>query len=242
MLVTALLVLNLTVAVGTLNGIIFYVNILYNFILSFISHSRITFSSVFVSWLNLELGFDSCFFKGMDAYSKTWIELLFPMYVIFLVVMIIVVSEWSEKFSHLIGRRNPGYTFLCQIIYSISSLKHCHLLLFVIQGFMELHCSGYQMLLLITSKKTHCPWHWSTCIASFVRYFYRTCFNSLGSDLLTLMIIKFLSLSKGKKCPTLLKPTMRHIHREIDTGLGCSWSFALYCMLHHQSMFQGILM
>ena len=121
-LVTALLMLNLTVAVGTLNGIIFYVNILYNFIPSFISHSRITFSSVFVSWLNLELGFDSCFFKGMDAYSKTWIELLFPMYVIFLVVMIIVVSEWSEKFSHLIGKRNPVATLATLILLSYAKL------------------------------------------------------------------------------------------------------------------------
>ena len=56
-LVSVLLMLNLTVAVGTLNGIIFYVNVLYNFIQS-LSRSRITFSSVFVSWLNLELGFD----------------------------------------------------------------------------------------------------------------------------------------------------------------------------------------
>ena len=43
-LVRAVLMLNLTVTVGTLNGIIFYVNILYNFIPSFTSHSRITFS------------------------------------------------------------------------------------------------------------------------------------------------------------------------------------------------------
>ena len=121
-LVTAILMLNLTVAVGTLNGIIFYINVLYDFIPSFISHSKITFSSIFVSWLNLELGFDACFFKGMDAYSKTWVELLFPMYVLFLVIMIILVSEWCDKFSYLIGKRNPVATLATLVLFSYAKL------------------------------------------------------------------------------------------------------------------------
>ena len=141
MLVTALMVLNLTVAVGSINGIIFYVNILYNFIPSFISQSKVTFSSVFVSWLNLELGFDSCFFKGMDAYSKTWIELLFPAYVIFLVIMIILVSKWSDKFSHLIGKRNPVATLATLILYSYAKLLNIIIkaLSFAIISYPELH-------------------------------------------------------------------------------------------------------
>ena len=121
-LVSVILMLNLTVAVGTLNGIIFYVNVLCNFIPSFVSYSKTTFSSVFVSWLNLELGFDSCFFKGMNAYSKIWIELLFPTYVIFLVIMIIMVSEWSDKFSHFIGKKNPVATLATLILFSYAKL------------------------------------------------------------------------------------------------------------------------
>ena len=120
-LVSVILILNLTVAVGTLNGIIFYVNVLYNFIPS-LSHSRITLSSVFVSWLNLELGFDLCFFKGMNAYSKIWIEVLFPTYVIFLVITIILVSEWSDKFSHFIGKKNPVATLATLILFSYAKL------------------------------------------------------------------------------------------------------------------------
>ena len=77
---------------------------------------------MFASWLNLELGFDSCFFKGVDAYSKTWVELLFPTYVIFLVIMIILVSEWSYKFSHLIGKRNPVATLATLILLSYAKL------------------------------------------------------------------------------------------------------------------------
>ena len=71
-LVASLLILNLTVATGTLNGLIFCVNIIavHQNKLVFPSTSFIT---VFVSWLNLELGMDTCFFDGMDFYWKTWI-------------------------------------------------------------------------------------------------------------------------------------------------------------------------
>ena len=75
-LVAAILVLNLTVAVGTLNGLIFYANIAAANS-SFLFPSRSIFS-ITVAWMNLELGIDTCFFEGMNVYWKMWIELLFP--------------------------------------------------------------------------------------------------------------------------------------------------------------------
>ena len=59
-LVTLLLLLNMTVAVGTLNGLIFYVNIVYansNILLPFRKRNFIT---VIISSLNLELEIDTC--------------------------------------------------------------------------------------------------------------------------------------------------------------------------------------
>ena len=89
-LVGSLLMLNLTVALGTLNGLILYANIVaanqYKF---FPSTSFVTVS---VSWLNLELGIDTCFFDGTDFYRKTWIQLAFPAYILVLVVLVIVIS------------------------------------------------------------------------------------------------------------------------------------------------------
>jgi hypothetical protein len=80
-LVAVLLTLNMTVAVGTLNGLIFYANVLAanrSILLPFSEQNYIT---VFISWLNLELGLDTCFIEGMDAYTKTWLQLAFPAYV-----------------------------------------------------------------------------------------------------------------------------------------------------------------
>ena len=72
----------------------------------------------FISWLNLELGLDTCFFPGMDAYWKTLLQLAFPMYVIFLVVMVIIISEHSTKFARLIAKKNPVATLATLILLS----------------------------------------------------------------------------------------------------------------------------
>ena len=80
--------LDLTVEGGTINGLIFYANI-HVFRDIFIPFKQTTFSAVFISWLNLELGIDTCFVEGMDAYSKVWIQILFPAYVIFLQILIV---------------------------------------------------------------------------------------------------------------------------------------------------------
>lgn len=74
-LVALLLMLNLTVAVGTLDGIIFYVNVVYATSNSLFPYSTQKFLTVFIAWLNLDIGFDTCFFEGMDTYWKhsyTW--------------------------------------------------------------------------------------------------------------------------------------------------------------------------
>ena len=117
-LVTFVLVLNLTVAVGTLNGIIFYANIVNANSSTFLPFSKPNFVSVFISWLNLEIGFDTCFFEGMDTYWKTLLQLAFPMYVIFLVVMVIFISERSTKFARLVAKKNPVATLTTLILLS----------------------------------------------------------------------------------------------------------------------------
>ena len=118
LLVTILLALNLTVAVGTLNGIMFYANIVDVNKGTFFEFSTPNFVTVFISWLNLDFGFDVCFIKNLNAYWKSWLQLLFPTYVIFLVIMVIIVSQRSRKFSQLIGKKNPVATLATLIFLS----------------------------------------------------------------------------------------------------------------------------
>ena len=123
-LVAALLVLNLTVAVGTLNGVIFYANIVYANIHTFCPDTQSSFATVFVSWLNFDIGIDTCFYEKMNAYWKTWLQLVFPLYVFFLVIMVIFISERSKRFSELIGKKNPVATLATLILLSYAKLLH----------------------------------------------------------------------------------------------------------------------
>ena len=121
-LVILLLMLNMTVAVGTLNGIIFYANIVGATSSTLFPYSTQNFLTVFIAWLNLDIGFDTCFFKGMNAYWKTLLQLAFPTYIIVLVIVIIIISECSTRFAQLISKRNPVATLTTLILLSYTKL------------------------------------------------------------------------------------------------------------------------
>ena len=104
-LVLLLLVLRLTVAVGTINGLIFYANIIAINSATFYSpHTNVL--TIFIAWLNLDLGIETCFYDGMDAYTKAWLQFVFPFYVWALVGIIILISHYSAKVATILGT-NP---------------------------------------------------------------------------------------------------------------------------------------
>lgn len=70
----------------------------------------------------LDFGFDTCFIQEMDSFWKFWVELCFPAYLIFLVVVVIIISEWSPRFAGLIGRKNPIATLATLILLSYAKL------------------------------------------------------------------------------------------------------------------------
>ena len=119
-LVTILCAFNLTVTVGTLNGILFYANIVAANKATFLPFSRPNFATIFISWLNLDIGFEVCFFEGLDAYWKTLLQLVFPTYVIIIIVVVIIISECSIKFRQLVYKRNPMATLATIVLFSFT--------------------------------------------------------------------------------------------------------------------------
>ena len=124
LLVVLILVLNLTVAVGSLNGIIFYANIVAANSNIFFPFSRPNFATAFISWFNLEIGFDICFFEGLNSFWKTLLQLVFPTYIFLLVIIVIIFSEISTKFSKLIAKRNPVATLATLVLISYAKFLH----------------------------------------------------------------------------------------------------------------------
>ena len=109
-LVFFILALNLTVTQGLINGLIFYANIVWAYkILLFPSEIQenylFTFLQVFVAWLNLDFGIETCFFVGLDVYWKTWLQFLFPFYIWAIAGVIIVACHYSSRLTNLIGSR-----------------------------------------------------------------------------------------------------------------------------------------
>ena len=128
----------LTVATGMINSLILYANFVQvNRRLFFLTDS-VNVLTVFIAWLNLDLGFQTCFFDGLDAYIQTWLQYAFPLYVWLLIGFMIVTSRYSMTVSKLIGH-NPvavlatlilmSYTKILQVIiavFSSVSLEYPH--------------------------------------------------------------------------------------------------------------------
>ena len=121
-LVALLLISNLTVAAGTLNGVIFYANVFSANQGLFMPFQHLNLQSVFIAWLNLDLGFDVCFIKNMDTYVKAWLQLLFPVYLIFIVIAVMIASKYSMKFAKIIAPKNPVATLATLILLSYAKL------------------------------------------------------------------------------------------------------------------------
>ena len=103
LLVILLFFLHLTVAAGTLHGLIFYANIVAANQHIFFPQSSNNPASIFIAWLNLDLGIQTCFYNGMDTYAKTWLELIFPVYIWVIVAFLVYISHHSVKVTKLLG-------------------------------------------------------------------------------------------------------------------------------------------
>ena len=137
-LVAFIIALNLTVSVGTINGLIFYANVVKIYEPIFFSEGPIPFLSLFISWLNLDLGIETCFFDGMDSCSKTWLQFIFPGYVWFLLILIIILSQYSSKVVRLVGRQ------AIPVLATMILLSYTKLIRTVFQAlyFINIQCNG----------------------------------------------------------------------------------------------------
>ena len=124
-LIASLLLLRMTVADGTINGLIFYANIT-NIIRDHIfPQERLPPNplTLFISWLNLDFGIPTCFYSGLSYYSYTWLQFVFPFYLWFLVGLIILACKYSSRAMKLFGS-NPVAVLAAVVLMSYSKLLH----------------------------------------------------------------------------------------------------------------------
>ena len=120
-LVFLLLICKLTMATGTLSGLVFYANIVGVNRTIFLPVESTDPFSVFIAWLNLDFGIETCFYNGMNTYSKTWLQFVFPIYIWAIVGLMILVSHFSSKFAKLLGS-NPVSVLVTLILLSYTKI------------------------------------------------------------------------------------------------------------------------
>ncbi len=107
-LILFLILCNFTISEGTINGLFFYAHMIHKNANLFFPGSTGTSNTnlfrLFIAWLNLDLGFEVCFYKKMTQYQKVWLQFGFLFYVWMLEYFIIVLSRKYIFFTRLVGR------------------------------------------------------------------------------------------------------------------------------------------
>jgi hypothetical protein len=122
-LIAILFALQITVATGAINGLILYVNLINICRDLFFPplKTRTNPLTVFIAWMNLDFGIETCFYNGLDSYSYAWLQFAFPFYLWFLIGVIIFSSKVSAKVGKLFGS-NPIAVLSTVILMSFTKL------------------------------------------------------------------------------------------------------------------------
>ena len=137
-LVMLLYLLNLTVTKATINGMILYANIIsINDSIFLMNNNIFKPLQVFISFVNLDLGIETCYYNGMDGYVKIWLQLFFPVFLIFMAFLIILASRYSLIILRLTHKRSLpvlatlfllSYTgvlrTVLKVLFSYSTITH----------------------------------------------------------------------------------------------------------------------
>ena len=98
--------LDLTISQGTVNGLIFYANIVKANDYMLFSQRQTNPLTLFIAWFNLDLGVETCFFHGLSAYTKTWLQFVFPLYIWSIAGLIIILAKYSDRVAKVMGNNS----------------------------------------------------------------------------------------------------------------------------------------
>ena len=131
-LVIMLFIFNLTVTNGTINTLIFYVNII-SINMSIFSPVCYPVVCTLLSLLNLDLGITTCFYHGMDDYAKMWLQMMFPAYLIMTAIILILTSRYFTIMHRMTAQRanaSTCHTILIVIFQGTAYCLQCTVLVF----------------------------------------------------------------------------------------------------------------
>ncbi|XP_064405664.1 uncharacterized protein LOC135350763 [Halichondria panicea] len=115
---------NVTITDGFVNGFIFYANIFSVYTSTFLSVTEVRGGPplAVISFLNLNLGIKSCFYKGMTELDLVGLNLIFPLYLMVILVAVALFGKYVtyEKVSNFYYKIHITHIFatLLYIFYA----------------------------------------------------------------------------------------------------------------------------
>ena len=111
LLVVFISVLDLTVANGTINGLIFYANVAWRnnaILFSFQDRKNIGYyiTTLPIAWINLDFGIETCFSAKLDQLTKIGLQFVFPVYIWCIAGLIILICHYSTRATKLFGNNS----------------------------------------------------------------------------------------------------------------------------------------
>ena len=126
-LVFAIKILDITVSHGYLNGLVFFFNIVHSARPAFIPQGHNNPLAILVALTNLDMGIETCFFDGLSAYWKSWLQFVFPLYIWGISGLIIISAKYSNRISKLMGN-NPVSVLATLFLLSYTKLLRTSIL------------------------------------------------------------------------------------------------------------------
>ena len=159
LLIYLLYALKMTLTTGTLNGIIFYVQIItimtddnnsYLLLRKNFQSIYLLLTRCFISLFNLKLAFNYplCLYNGMNELWKSGITLAYPFYLLTIVIGLIVISRYSVRLSNTISQ------YSVQVLITVVHLSFSRLLMSTKEVFTsnEVHTNTTSVPLIVWFK------------------------------------------------------------------------------------------
>ena len=187
LIVMMLFALNLTIVNGNFYGFIFFVNTVSISTLELFATKR-EIAYTLILLFNLDLGIEVCFYNGMTTYASTWLQFLFPIYLLSIVAGLVVASRYSSKIERITCKK------VIPVIATLYLLSYNKIMIITFRGLFSFKRMHY-----LSSGETKIYWPLDTDI-SVSNYKFILLFLFCGIVLVILIIPTNIVLLFTRKC------------------------------------------
>ena len=100
-----------------------------------------TVLSYFIAWLKLDLGIEMCFYNGLDAYIKTWLQFIFPMYIWTIMIILIALSR---RYAFVVRLCGSNIVQVLATLFLLSYAKLVGTIIIIFQPTILVYPDGYK--------------------------------------------------------------------------------------------------